>query len=31
MDFLANAFSDAQSWLFESLFQPMMFALGMGN
>ena len=31
MDFLANAFSDAQSWLFESLVQPMMFALGMGN
>ena len=31
MDFLANVFSDAQSWLFESLVQPMMFALGMGN
>jgi sterol desaturase/sphingolipid hydroxylase (fatty acid hydroxylase superfamily) len=31
MDFFANAFSDAQSWLFESLVQPMMFALGMGN
>ncbi|NMM19977.1 MAG: sterol desaturase family protein [Rhodoferax sp.] len=31
MDFLANVFSDAQSWLFESLVQPLMFALGMGN
>jgi len=31
MDFLSNAFSDAQSWLFESLVQPLMFALGMGN
>ena len=31
MDFLANVFSDAQSWLFESLVQPIMFALGMGN
>lgn len=31
MDFFANAFSGAQQWLFESLIQPAMFALGMGN
>lgn len=31
MEFLANAFSNAQQGLFESLIQPVMFALGMGN
>jgi sterol desaturase/sphingolipid hydroxylase (fatty acid hydroxylase superfamily) len=31
MEFLANAFSDVQAWLFESLIQPLMFNLGMGN
>jgi sterol desaturase/sphingolipid hydroxylase (fatty acid hydroxylase superfamily) len=31
MDFLANAFSNAQEWLFEAFIQPMMFTLGMGN
>ena len=31
MDFLVNAFSSAQEWLFESLVQPVMFAIGMGN
>lgn len=31
MDFFANAFSGAQQWLFESLIQPAMFALGLGN
>lgn len=31
MDFLANVFSSAQQWLFESLIQPVMFAVGMGN
>ncbi|MDO9195906.1 sterol desaturase family protein [Rhodoferax sp.] len=31
MDFLANVFSDAQQWLFESLIQPAMFALGLGD
>jgi sterol desaturase/sphingolipid hydroxylase (fatty acid hydroxylase superfamily) len=31
MDFFANAFSGAQQWLFETLIQPAMFALGLGN
>ncbi|MBT9508088.1 sterol desaturase family protein [Rhodoferax sp.] len=31
MEFLTNAFSNAQQGLFESLIQPAMFALGMGN
>lgn len=31
MDFFANAFSGAQLWLFESLIQPAMFAVGLGN
>jgi len=31
MDFFADAFSGAQQWLFESLIQPAMFALGLGN
>jgi sterol desaturase/sphingolipid hydroxylase (fatty acid hydroxylase superfamily) len=31
MDYFANLFSDAQGWLFETVFQPVMFALGMGN
>ena len=31
MDFFANAFSDAQQWLFESLIQPAMFAMGLGD
>ena len=31
MDFFANAFSDAQQWLFETLIQPAMFALGLGD
>lgn len=31
MDFFTDAFSGAQQWLFESLIQPAMFALGMGN
>lgn len=31
MDYLANTFADAQQRLFESLVEPMMFALGMGN
>ena len=31
MDYLADQFSGAQAWLFESLVQPVMFALGLGN
>ncbi len=31
MDWLANIFAVAQGWLFETLVQPAMFALGMGN
>lgn len=31
MEFLANAFSTAQGWLFESCLQPLMFSLGLGN
>jgi len=31
MDFLVNAFSGSQEWLFESLIQPLMFAMGLGN
>ena len=31
MDFLATFFANAQAWLFESLVQPALFALGMGN
>jgi sterol desaturase/sphingolipid hydroxylase (fatty acid hydroxylase superfamily) len=31
MDFLASAFSGTQEWLFETLIQPVMFALGLGN
>ncbi|MDO9198353.1 sterol desaturase family protein [Rhodoferax sp.] len=31
MDFLGNAFSDAQQWLFETLIQPVMFALGLAD
>lgn len=31
MDFFTDAFSGAQQWLFESLIQPAMFALGLGN
>jgi len=28
---LANAFTDAQAWLFEAAVQPVVFALGMGG
>ena len=31
MEFLANTFSNAQEWLFESVLQPLMFTFGMGN
>lgn len=31
MDWLDNIFSMVQAWLFETLVQPAMFALGMGN
>jgi sterol desaturase/sphingolipid hydroxylase (fatty acid hydroxylase superfamily) len=31
MQWLANGFDTAQQWLFESVMQPVMFALGMGN
>jgi sterol desaturase/sphingolipid hydroxylase (fatty acid hydroxylase superfamily) len=31
MDWLTNIFSIVQAWLFETLVQPVMFALGMGN
>ncbi|MDO8449423.1 MAG: sterol desaturase family protein [Rhodoferax sp.] len=31
MEFLGNAFSDAQQWLFETLIQPVMFALGLAD
>ena len=31
MDWLANIFAVVQGWLFETLVQPAMFALGMGN
>jgi sterol desaturase/sphingolipid hydroxylase (fatty acid hydroxylase superfamily) len=31
MDFLANAFSNAQEWLFEAIIQPTMFTMGLGN
>ena len=31
MDLFVNVFSGAQEWLFESLVQPVMFAIGMGN
>ena len=31
MDFLATLFANAQAWLFESLVQPVLFALGLGN
>ena len=31
MDRFANWFSDAQQWLFETLVQPLAFALGLGN
>ena len=31
MDWLDNIFSVVQAWLFETLVQPAMFALGMGN
>ena len=31
MDFLNNLFSGAQEWLFETLLQPTMFAMGLGH
>ena len=31
MEFFSSAFAAAQQWLFESLIQPLMFNLGMGN
>ncbi|MEI8168998.1 MAG: sterol desaturase family protein [Rhodoferax sp.] len=31
MEFLVNTFSTAQEWLFESVLQPVMFAVGLGN
>ncbi len=31
MDGLINAFSDVQGWLYETLLQPLMFGLGLGN
>jgi sterol desaturase/sphingolipid hydroxylase (fatty acid hydroxylase superfamily) len=31
MDLLLNPFDDAQQWLFETLVQPVAFALGLGN
>jgi len=31
MDFLVSVFSVAQEWLFETLIQPVMFAIGLGN
>ena len=31
MEFFSNAFSATQEWLFESLLQPAMFAMGLGN
>jgi sterol desaturase/sphingolipid hydroxylase (fatty acid hydroxylase superfamily) len=31
MDTLTGLFSDAQAWLFETLLQPLMFALGLGG
>ena len=31
MEFLVNTFSSAQEWLFESVLQPVMFAVGLGN
>ncbi len=31
MEFLASLFSSAQEWLFESVLQPVMFAVGLGN
>jgi len=31
MDFISDVFSDAQQWLFETLIQPIAFALGQGG
>ena len=31
MNWIDTAFGSAQQWLFESVVQPFMFALGMGN
>jgi sterol desaturase/sphingolipid hydroxylase (fatty acid hydroxylase superfamily) len=31
MDFSTNLFSDAQQWLFETLVQPLVFAVGLGG
>ncbi|HSV55471.1 MAG TPA: sterol desaturase family protein [Burkholderiaceae bacterium] len=31
MDWMTDAFSDAQQWLYETLVQPAVFALGLGN
>lgn len=31
MNWFAGLFSDVQGWLFESVFQPLMFDLGLGN
>jgi sterol desaturase/sphingolipid hydroxylase (fatty acid hydroxylase superfamily) len=31
MEFLASLFSSVQEWLFESVLQPVMFAVGLGN
>jgi sterol desaturase/sphingolipid hydroxylase (fatty acid hydroxylase superfamily) len=31
MDWLISLFSDVQGWLFETLFQPLMFHIGLGN
>ena len=31
LNLISNGFGDAQQWLFESVFQPLLFALGMGQ
>ena len=31
MDDVINLFSDTQQWVFESLVQPLMFHMGLGN
>ena len=30
-DFLTHGFASAQQWLFERIFQPLLFNLGLGN
>ena len=31
MEFIGALFHEAQTWLFEALLQPLMFALGLGD